>query len=110
MEVADKPLVFIFGGTKPEDLGAWPQIFDSRDPRPARDQAKERYVHGGWRPMQGFKFDHRDCGLTWPGDPELHPIAAIPLPLRGEMALLYPHDWVVIAQIGGKEFEVSRMD
>ena len=44
---------------RPEDiLGLLPMIFDSNDPRPAREQANERYAHGGgWNPQEGWELN-----------------------------------------------------
>ena len=76
-------------------LGFLPMIFNDEDPRPAREQANDRYAHGGgWRPQDGFKMQVRDHSIKYPGDPRLY---------------VYDYGYVAVVQMNGK-FEVARMD
>lgn len=90
-----------------EHLGLLPYIFRSSDPRPAREQANDRYSHGGgWSPLSGWTIDEA-FRITYPGDSPLLPLARAQL--RDETIILYRHSWVAIIQANGS-FEVSRMD
>lgn len=87
-------------------LGLLPSIFDARDPRAAKDQANDRYSHGGgWSPFQGFRVTSQ--GLVYPGDPPMALIAEAKL--RAETIRLYESAWVGIFQEDGS-YEISRMD
>lgn len=89
-------------------LGFIPQMVSADDPRPAKEQFNETYVHGGgWRPMTGWEFDPQSKALTYPDDPPMQPLAWAQL--RDETILVYPYAWVMILQKDGS-FEVSRMD
>jgi hypothetical protein len=93
-----------------EHLGYLPDILLDSDPRPMKEQIKDRYAYGGgWNPMSGMTLlDGRT--LHYPGDPLFEPIAKIVLEGdRSEFAYLYEHDFVAIIQADGT-FEVSRMD
>ena len=90
-------------------VGYLPMLLDEQDLRPARAQLHDNYQHGGgWRPMDGWTFDHGSGVIKYPGDPELGPIAE--MWLRKERILVYLHAWVVIAQPDGHSFEIARMD
>jgi hypothetical protein len=92
---------------QPDDLGFLPMIFTDSDPRPAIEQAEDRYSHGGgWRPIDGFVLN-RDKTLSYPGDPDLEPMAEAWL--RDETLLIYDHGFVAIVQPDGK-YQVARMD
>lgn len=99
---------FLHPAATPEMLGFLPLIFNERDPRPARDQANDRYGHGGgWDPFEGFEFDPAKIELQYPGDPPTRAIAFTIL--REEKIILYEHAWVQILQPDGS-YEISRMD
>lgn len=101
--------VFFHPKAGPEHLGLWPAIFDAADPRPAAEQANDRYSHGGgWSPMRGFKLTEKR-ELCYPGDPALEPFASCFLPLTAETLFFYPHAQVAIVQADGS-FEAGRMD
>ena len=87
-------------------LGYLPVMFSQYDPRPAKEQADENY-QGGWRPLEGFSFNPKTKGLSYPGDPTFYPIAGTKL--RDETILVYPLAWVLVLQKDGS-FECSRMD
>jgi hypothetical protein len=89
------------------DLGLLPQMLNSSDPRPAREQLDSGYRHGGgWDPFPGFKLSNND-NLLYPGDPPTRPVASTKL--RDETIVLYEHEWVAIIQ-PDRSFEVCRMD
>ena len=91
-----------------EQIGLIPYFLTEEDPRSAREQFDANYQHGGgWRPLEGWKFDTKTLGLTYPGDPELMPIAFTML--REEKILFYPYAQVMVLQ-PDMSFEVSRMD
>ena len=99
--------ITLFGKVRIDDLGMVPWFLAPDDPRPAKEQFDERYVHGGgWRPINGFKL-LEGLRLKYPGDPVLEPIAA--WELRDEKIVMYPHAIVAIYQPDGT-FEVARMD
>lgn len=96
---------------EPETLGDLPNIFLSDDPRPAKQQANERYRHGGgWQQQQGWKFNKVTKQISYPGDAPLSWLAMTALPLSHEIVALYPHDYVIIVRDGDGSFEVARMD
>lgn len=100
--------VLMLKNGNPEILGLLPYMLNERDPRAARDQFDEAYSHGGgWRPIAGFKVLD-GMRIKYPGDPAMAPIAYIRL--RDELVVFYDHAFVMIAQKGGKGFEVARMD
>lgn len=91
-----------------EAVGLLPLIFQDWDPRPAKEQAAERYAYGGgWFPFTGFEMNPETKAITYPGDPSHHPIAHTQL--RDETIYLYPHSWVAVVQKDGS-FEIMRMD
>jgi hypothetical protein len=88
-------------------LGYLPQMFDERDPRPAREQVDANYGHGGgWEPFQGFTM-LPNGNLSYPGDPPTALLAEARL--RDEVIRFYEHSWVAIIQPDGS-FEICRMD
>ena len=91
----------------PEMLGMLPLIWDEADPRSAREQANDRYAHGGgWEPMEGFTL--RNTTLKYKLD--AHPLLFIAsAKLHDEIILLYSGAWVAIVQPDGT-YEVARMD
>lgn len=94
-----------FGLGAIERCGLIPDMLNTNDPRPAREQFCRAY--GGWHPFRGFEFIAADQSITYPGDPSLLPLARGKL--RDETILIYPHAWVGILQLNG-DFEVARMD
>lgn len=94
--------------TNPEAAAFLVDIFDEGDPRPAREQAQERYAHGGgWCPMDGFKL--RGGKLCYPGDPPFNEHSRTVLPLTGETVVLFDVGFVAIVQ-KDRSYEVARMD
>jgi hypothetical protein len=98
--------------TDPEVAGYLPQIFLEDDPRSCREQAQERYAHGGgWMPFEGFALDYQggphSATITYPGDPAFF-VRSVGK-CHDETILLFDYGWVVILQTDGT-FEVSRMD
>lgn len=94
-----------------ELLGLLPFIFREDDPRPAAEQANDRYAHGGgWRPFEGFAYDPSDHSLTYPGDPAYRPFAKLRLPLSSETLLVYPYSWVAVLKDGEDVPQICRMD
>jgi len=94
----------------PEILGFLPVIFDAKDPRSAKEQAEDRYAHGGgWHSFKGFDFDALDASITYPGDPPKHPLATAHLPLSDELVVIYEESWVAILQRDGS-IDICRMD
>lgn len=92
-----------------ELLGLLPFIFREDDPRPAAEQANERYAHGGgWQPFGGFTLGQED-EILYPGDTAFRPFARLRLPLSSETILVYPYSWVVVKNDDGG-WEVCRMD
>lgn len=88
-------------------VGFIPTFLHEGDPRPAAEQFDVHYQHGGgWNPFPGFTLTDKGS-LTYPGDPELKPVAAIRF--RKELILIYHYGWVCVRQDDGS-YEVSRMD
>lgn len=98
-------------GTDPDWLGMIPLIILNTDPRPVREQVKERYNGGGWNPFAGFKIqvgaDGRDV-LVYPGDPPQRLLCECDH-INGERVQLFESAWVRVIQQDGS-FEISRMD
>jgi hypothetical protein len=93
----------------PEHLGIIPGMLNSRDPRPAREQFDEHYVHGGgWRPFQGFTMNPETFAIKYPGDPAHKALAEIVFRPE-ERIFFYESAWVAIVQKDGT-YEISRMD
>jgi hypothetical protein len=91
-----------------ELTGLLPDIFRSEDPRPAAEQANDRYAHGGgWRPQAKWKISPVTGVASYPGDPDMEPIALGRL--RNERVYVYDHGYVCIMQTDGT-FEMCRMD
>jgi hypothetical protein len=91
----------------PNYVGFIPTFLDLDDPRPAREQFAERYVHGGWHPQEGFTNRDGTPILHYPGDPPFEPIAV--MRLREEMIFVYLYGYVSIFQ-PDNTFEACRMD
>jgi len=92
-------------------LGFLPSILLPEDPRPAREQLADRYSHGGGYSPFGkdlWELDE-DFTLTYPGDPEMKPVAALTLPQSTESVLLYPHQMAAIIQ-SERSLDVVRLD
>jgi hypothetical protein len=90
------------------DLGNLPDFLSAHDDRPAVRQLDSGYAFaGGWEPTPKFRFNPMTQMLRYPGDPTMRPLARATL--RDETILLYPADWVVVAQEDGS-FEVARMN
>ena len=89
--------------------GYLPQFFSEADPRPAREQAHESYVHGGgWIPFKGFELINEEpASILYPGDPPVREVSRGHL--RDETIILFQHSWVAIVQPTG-EYEIARMD
>lgn len=89
-------------------LGYLPDIFIDGDPRPAAEQANERYL-GGWHPQDGWSLKSENGVLVarYPGDPPLRPLAITQL--NDEVLLLYPHAYVCVMQPDGS-CQMARMD
>lgn len=88
-------------------IGFLPEIFLDQDPRPAVEQAADRYAHGGgWRPQDGWEL-HPDGVAVYPGDPPQQVLAMATL--RNEVLLVFRYGYVAIVQPDGS-FEMSRMD
>src|SRR5438132_13007657 len=99
--------MIIFEPNRPEITGHIPYWLDPADPRPAKEQLNEHYMHGGgWSPFIGFKLNGDDS-LTYPNDPPL--TALTRARLRDELICMYRHAWVAIIQ-PDRSFEVCRMD
>lgn len=82
-------------------------MLDNDDPRPAREQFDAHYQHGGgWRPMNGLTLGKDKC-LHSPGDPPIHPLAAMLLH-KDEYIIIFEHD--IVAIVRGESFEACRMD
>lgn len=104
-------------GITREHLGLIPHFLVADDERDAKEQFNERYVHGGWRSMAGWKLNSDDsieyysAGLEEgeEQDPPLYPLAEIIMQGHKERILQYDHGWVCVIQPNGS-FEVCRMD
>jgi hypothetical protein len=91
-------------------LGLLADIFRSDDPRPAKEQANDRYRHGGgWHNQPRWTFNRETKEMVFPGDAPLMPLAITILPKTKEIVALYPHDYIAIVQADGT-FEMCRMD
>lgn len=89
-------------------VGLLPMIFDPSDPRPAADQANDRYAHGGgWRPNGKFKRLGSEIAIQYPGDPPLKGVAVAAL--NDETIVVFQHAWVMVIQPDGT-YEIARMD
>lgn len=85
-------------------VGFLGEMLNSEDPRTAKEQFDGAY---GWSPFNGFTYNPKDHGLSYPGDPTFYPVATAKL--REEMIYLYPSAWVCIVQPDGS-YEIARMD
>lgn len=87
-------------------VGVIPLMLDLNDPRGAVEQMNEKYVFGGWRPMEGFRMDERHS-LTYPSDPPMEFRAM--MEFRDERVFVYDYAWVCVLQKDGT-FEAARLD
>jgi hypothetical protein len=91
-----------------EACGFIPDLFDDADPRPAVEQANDRYgFAGGWNPIPGFEL--HDDKLCYPGDPPMAPLAYTALRETGEIVVIFQHGLVLVRQDDGT-LEVARLD
>lgn len=103
------PMVWMIvdGKSTPEDLGFIPSFLDPDDPRSAREQLDANYQHGGgWDPRPKFTLN-KDGSLSYPGDPDMYPIALTTL--HDVTVIVYPYSWVVLMQ-KDRSFEIARLD
>ena len=91
-----------------EMVGYLPMIFLPNDPRPAKEQAADRYAHGGgWNPNRKFSLNKEKMTIQYPGDPPLQAVAIASL--NDETITVFQHAWVMITQNDGT-YEIARMD
>lgn len=89
-------------------VGFLPIIFDVNDNRPAREQAADRYAHGGgWSPNREFTVSKDLKSIRYPGDPPLRAVAWAEL--NDETITVFQHAWVMVTQKDGS-YEIARMD
>lgn len=92
----------------PDHLGLIPSFISPLDPRPVAEQINEAYI-GGWRPSRGFTFNTKDSSLSYPGDPDLLPMACTKV--RDELVLVYEYGYTAIVSAHDPNLiEVSRLD
>ena len=96
----------------PEALGLIPLFLREIDPRDAKTQLHENYLHGGgWCPFKGFTLRYvpatGDSLLTYPGDPPMREIGRAML--RSELIIVFENAWVCIQQ-PDDTYEIARMD
>lgn len=95
--------------TNPSVAAFLVDIFDAKDPRPAREQAQERYAHGGgWNPIAELELT-ASGKLKYPGDPPFGELSRAYLPLTQEVLILFDYGFVAIIQ-KDDSYEVARMD
>lgn len=93
---------------KPEMLGYIPSFLSEQNPKPAKEQLHQNYLHGGgWQPFEGFTLNQKTLNLHYPGDPPV--LALAKGKLRDETIVVYQFAWVAIIQPDGT-YEVARMD
>jgi hypothetical protein len=93
-----------------ERAGFLPTFFSMHDPRSARDQLHESYIHGGCVPFKGFTLKGNDTAsfrLHYPGDPPMKPVSHALL--HGELIVLFEYDWLAIIQPDGSHI-ICRVD
>lgn len=100
------PVWFLLGHDDADVLGFLPDMLDSFDPRPAREQFDEHYHGGYWNTPAECRID-REGVMYYPGDHPQRPLAGTRL--REELILLYPAEFVAIVQPDGS-FVIQRMD
>ena len=89
-------------------MAEWGHILgflNKTDPRPAREQFKERYP-GGWVPEPEMTFNRKRLLLTYADAAPMRPLSL--MSFHDETVLLYPHWWVLILQRNGK-WEAASM-
>lgn len=87
-------------------VGALSDIFLDSDPRPAREQANERYI-GGWFPTKGLTLRNDLLISKYKEDPPLRLVAWTML--RKEKLMLFEAEYVAVVQKDGS-YEIARMD
>jgi hypothetical protein len=93
----------------PDHLGYLPDILQTGDKRPVKDQLNERYAHGGgWRPIAGFALDPNSFVLTFPEDQPYRPAAACHL--GEELVIFYPQCSLLCVVQRDGAWEVTRVD
>ena len=98
--------------TNPFVVAFLQDIFRGDDPRPAVEQANDRYAHGGgWRPFAGFEMTGADttggAAIHYPGDPAMRELSRCTL--NTETLILFEYGWVAVLQPDGS-FVIARMD
>ena len=89
-------------------IGYLPLIFDINDKRPAKEQANDRYAHGGgWQPFKKFKVSEDLKSIQYPGDEPLMALAWAEL--NDETITVFQYSWVMVTQKDGT-YEIARMD
>ena len=94
------------------------------DPRFSEHNARQaidvNYGHGGgFQPFSGFQFNFENGVMSYPGDPDLHPMMVMerwgptvdeddPEPV--EHIFFYKHAWVAVARLDKKQVEIARID
>jgi hypothetical protein len=96
----------------PEALGLIPLFLSENDPRPAKEQLHENYLHGGgWRPFEGFILGFFNLSgaafLDYPGDLPMREVGRAEL--RSELIIVFECSWVCIVQ-PDDTYEIARMD
>lgn len=96
------------GYTLADAVGFLPEFLDERWDKPAAAQLDMNYKHGGgWQPFKGFQMDPNTHAISYPGDPDMHPLAVASL--HNEKIFVYPSGWVAVVQ-PDESFEICRMD
>jgi len=89
-------------------LGLIPEFIYGGDPSPVKEQIARNYAHGGgYKSMDGWRFNPYTKTIKYPGDAPLEPIASAKI--NNELVFVYRHAWVAIIQEDGA-FAVTRMD
>ncbi len=94
----------------PEVAGFIPGFLSVHDPRPAVEQIADNYAHGGgWNSFTHvFRPDFANLEMhSTVGDPPIRCMAMSIL--RGEIIMLFEHDWLVIIQPDGT-WDCARLD
>lgn len=107
-------MIWLRGPARPRTtLGYIPFFFVQENLASARDQLHRAYAYGV-QPAKGFKLENFSFGapgralLTYPDDPCLQ-VQAYSWLHNKEAILVFPYDWVVIAQKDGS-FIATRCD
>lgn len=89
-----------------EMLGAIPFWLDEANPATAKDQLNAAYHFGGWIEVPGFTLNDDDS-LSYPGDPDLKPIAEAMV--HEEKVYMYQYSIIAVVR-QNRTFNVTRMD